>query len=74
MYRREAKWVNFDAESGNVFLLELARQMAFDEGGLSVKPGQLSLSNMHVLIAEAAMHNIEATSPFRYHRHQQERA
>jgi len=33
--RGEAKWVNFDTESGDVFLLEFTSEMALDEGGLS---------------------------------------
>ena len=36
-YRGEAEWVDFDTESGDVLLLELARQMALDEGGLQIR-------------------------------------
>lgn len=33
-YGSKSKGVNFDTESGNIFLLELTSQMALDEGGL----------------------------------------
>lgn len=33
-YGSESKGVNFDTESGDIFLLELTSQMALDEGGL----------------------------------------
>ena len=36
-YRRKAERVDFDTECGDVLLLELARQMALDEGGLLIR-------------------------------------
>lgn len=33
-YGLELQWVNFDTESGNVFLLEFASKMTLNEGGL----------------------------------------
>lgn len=34
-YGREAEGVDLDTEGGHVLLLELARQVALDEGGLN---------------------------------------
>ena len=45
-YRGEAEWVDFDTESGDVLLLELARQMALDEGGLQIRLCQLLLASI----------------------------
>jgi hypothetical protein len=36
-YRGEAEWVDFDAECGDVLLLELSRQVTLDESGLLIR-------------------------------------
>ena len=36
-YSGEAEWVDFDTERGDVLLLELACEMALDEGGLEMR-------------------------------------
>ena len=46
-YGAEAEGVHLDTERGHVLLLELARQVALDEGGLDVAgPGQSGVRSM----------------------------